>query len=317
MLVRAIGILSILLSSPLFAEEPSRPPRVFLRAPPSGELPLNLDALRALLRIELSSDLRAAREDSGLPAEAEFNLILELEARPGDELLLRIERRDAAPLSRLLPLQDVAMAARARAVALAIGELARTGAPPDAPPPPAETTLETEAEPPGLGLAAAFGARKFSAPGPLLWDARVALRHSLSGRVVSFVSVEGGVLTSTTHDALGTVTLRAPLAALAAGFAGEGPWGFELELAPRLELAWVFVRGAPADPSVSGGASRAWALNAALSIAVSRPLLGPVSLSLSAMVGHSILGVDAHADERSVATLEGFMGGLALGLCWR
>ena len=110
----------------------------------------------------------------------------------------------------------------------------------------------------------------------------------------------------TAHDALGDVSLI--LASGGLGFAvvvGRGM--LHLEVGPKAEVGWTWVRGVAKGPG-SVGSSAGAALGAVSVVASGYVEIAPHFTVLAAMdMGFALSGVDAKADTRSIADTAGWM----------
>jgi hypothetical protein len=142
-------------------------------------------------------------------------------------------------------------------------------------------------------------------------------RAGASGAVFSLpflrVHLEAAALFGTTHDVLGDISLGTATGGvtIALGAFGEG---FALEIGPRLEMGAAWGSGQPIDPATRSASTIAFVSTGALvgraALRLSQGVWGTVALD----VGSVLYGLEARADDRRAAGVDGVTLGLAVGI---
>jgi hypothetical protein len=272
--------------------------------------PLSVPAFLDSLRVELAGSARP-------PGSTVVTLAVE----PCDAATARVRVRitnDAggAAAERDVGLEDVALEARPRALALAVAELVRGpqgASPPLTPRAAVSATASPEAPPPlRTGGAADAVWEHFPGRGATLWGARLSLSldRRRGGLALFGEAASGG------HGyELGEVELRSIGGGLVAG--SRFSWG-RLTLAPAVvgALAWARIEGHAGEPGVvaSAGSSLTAALRAR--VAVSSVVMRVVSVRAFVEAGWMLRGLDATVAGARAAGLAGatFVVGVGVGL---
>jgi hypothetical protein len=128
------------------------------------------------------------------------------------------------------------------------------------------------------------------------------------------LQLDGGVLLGGAHDALGDVSLGQATAGGAILFTSPRSAPVSARLGPRLELGGAWAGGNPATSSTSSYAGAGFVSAASLLGAFQYRVAGVWRISLELEAGAMIVSLDARADQRRVAGLDGPFFGVTLGL---
>lgn len=294
--------MSVLLAALVFAAAPH------LEAPELEALRIDRAVLRRLLELEL-----AGAELSRIEVRADSTVTLTW--RDGVELTRPFE----------LPPQG-APAARARALALLIGELSQAKPPaalavPAAPRPvpapaavePAKAPLPAPLAPPAARPNAFFvsaGVRAYPSFDTLLF--RVNGGALLPLRAVS-IRVEPAVAFGRAEDELGEIWLTQATLGAGVELEGGGP-SVSFAIGPRVELGWAFANGVARAPGAVAAAQNTLMASAGVGGAFRVAAPAGVRLQLEVELGWGLRGLVARVDAARVAGMAGPLAGLSLGI---
>jgi hypothetical protein len=224
----------------------------------------------------------------------------------GDVATIRVGSR-----IRLVDLAPIDPRARARLLALTLGELKSADlelsfAPPPAPPRPPELPPAAPLSPPEPGLEWGAGVElvmlRFTAPSPTAFGARASARLLSGSRLGGRADVEalhgGGAVPLGSASVL---TVDAGLAAVGAFSIGD----FELEVAAGARLGLARLRGEPDDPQAAAGETVSGAFGGPFIGSRLGWPLGPVGISLGVEAGLVALPVIGRAQDRAVIAADG------------
>jgi hypothetical protein len=267
--------------------------------------PLSVPAFLDSLRVELAG--RA-------PDAAVVTLAVEPCAPTTARVRVRMTNdAGGAGAERDVGLEDVALEARPRALALAVAELVR--GPQGAPPPLTwhAPVSATEAAPPiRVGGAADGVLELFPGRGATLWGARLSL--SLDRRRGG-LAVFGEAASGSHGYELGEVDLRSIGGGLVAG--PRFSWG-RLTLAPSVvgALAWARIEGRAGAPDVAADSGSGVTAALRARVAGSSVVVRVVSVRAFVEAGWTLRGLDATVAGARAAGLSGatFVVGLGVGL---
>ncbi len=315
-----------------------------------GPVSVWLLALAMIVQIDPRVDGNAAELEGRLRTEVDAASVtaITLSARDAEKVHVRLERGTEVIL-RDVDLSDVPAPNRARVLALAVGEAART---PRAEAPVAAEPVAAEpvaAEPAAPALVAAstpiavapvapgaadrvvaeapsgrarwrwepevgFGMRTFAPASTLAWEPRVGVvaGSSSSWMRVGLAAFYGSASTS---DAVGSVRLQSLGASgLVAGELALSS-RLTLRVGPRVDVGAVFGTAESSTARAHGSSALYTALlgDASLRFAASDAL----GLALGADAGGVVSGLELRADDRRVAAEKGFTAAARVAASWR
>ncbi|HTA21824.1 MAG TPA: hypothetical protein VK989_21165 [Polyangia bacterium] len=267
--------------------------------------PLSVSAFVDSLRAELASGARARAAT-----------VVTLAIEPCDAATLRVRvsiasdpGRSIAP--RDIGLEDIAVEARPRALALAVAELVRSASPPAAPPPPALVAPAPPAPEPrpfAIGIAADGLTSLFPGRATALWGGRLSFFvDGPRARLGLFADAAAGE-----RDVdVGRVSLRS----LAAGLVGcptVSAGRFTLCPGVAGAIGWAQIEGAAAAPGVVAGSGSSLVVAARGHVDASAWVAREVSARAFVEAGYMLRGYGATVDGAPSAGLVG--ASLVLGL---
>ena len=277
-------------------------------APPTCPIaPLSIPAFVDSLRVELAGHARA----SG-------TMLVTLAVEPCDTATARVRvgvtsDTDPAGSERDVGLEDVALDARPRALALAVAELVRaaTVAPAVAPPPPAVPTRSAPVAPSlATSLAADGVLALFPSRDTALWGGRLSL--ALDDARLGLALFAEAAAGEHRYD-VGAVDLQS----FGGGIIAGPRWrSGRLTLAPAVvgALAWVRIQGHAAAPDVAAGAGSGLAAALRARVALSSVVVRVVSVRAFVEGGWTVRGFDATVDGARAAGTSGATVVLGAGL---
>ena len=318
-----------------------RPASISVRASACRDAPWSGDAWVELLRVELAADGIAVHSAPSATSAGAPQVALDAAtcAASAESVTLTFAFGDTTR-TRIVALTDVAPAARARVVAIAMAELVRSslatmrsagealGAPASTPAIRAPLRLEVDVRfyreplPPTRSepdVRAPFvvtiggEARSFSLGGAGLFGARGGVRWSIARWAA--VIVDAGVLFGGARDPLGEVDEE--LASLGASLLGTG--GSErvwFGVGPRIEAGVARFRGHAFDPSTLASSVNAPVAFFALAGVSTFRIAGSLSGLVALDAGTSLRSYGASADDRRVASFAGAMLSIRIGVAW-
>lgn len=282
-LIACAAMTCSLVSSPCAAQTERAPPgHVHVAALSCATPCFEVDAWQRLLRTELQSD-GVDRVTFGADGDGALALIrVELPRCAPEATTLSLVIDDAVTHKRVqrdVDLGDLPSSGRARALALAASELLRASWAELALPPPRATPAPTA--PPAVRravllrivraqealrppprrraaparrweLAAAFVMQAFPSANVALLGGRAALSFTPTPRFPLRLRLDLGAHSGTAFDPLGEIDLGLASAALGATLYAGGE-RVALELGPRFEAGWAWVRGRPTVAGARGG----------------------------------------------------------------
>jgi hypothetical protein len=322
------------------AEEPAR----IVFVPPACEsLPFDVDAFLSILRIEL---VDTTVEKGDLQPENKATSRLSLAVTPCEGTRVNVEYRSPGhqPTHREVELADVVSRGRARALALAAAESVRSAVPdaasperpplppvppPDpgktsAPPVPPQTSPFPSSTPEPqarvtrrrdpLQFNAGFVLRTYPVFPLVMLGGRVGMNARL-GHVPLRARVDAMVLSGSVTDPLGKVNVLTVSGGL--GLTFTTAWrSLGLEIGPRVEVGGAQIQG-QSEAATTQASSGGRLVGAASILGVlSTPLGLHLRAEMRLELGETFHGLDALADTRKVAGVDGPLLGISLGLAY-
>jgi hypothetical protein len=317
-------------ASPLSATPLSEARSVVLSPPLCKADAFPLIAFVDALRVELAGRglhcCTLADPGDGMPTAASLHVKMEIVPCAADADRVQVSAyspADSRTVERQVSLADVVQPARPRALALAVAELIRslgqglreespeTIAVPAqasaAPPPPLRSKA---ARPNTLSIHVEAEARGLPTRQTMMWGGRV--RFTGHGRMLH-ADLDLGADYARAKSELGDVLLLSA----SAGF-GLGPRftirNVILDLGPRAELGWAWIRGEPAFAEVRTGSGSDLISSIGFRVSIEAPAQVKLRPSLTLESGGVIRGVKAEVNGQPVAGITDYYLVAALGI---
>jgi hypothetical protein len=288
---------------------------------PEGELSFDGAQLIDLLRIELATDVDDARTHAPIENERVATVRVARARGADSERWIVVYRAGpgARSVQRDVDLGDAPWGARARGLALAIGEMIRSERV-HAPAPSKTSEGEAGSQTAGAGSSSEatetapgflllVGGRAFPSMGAWLFDPR--LGFSWGSRRVR-LRIDAGYVFGSTGTAVGNVAVGVPSAGLGLTLAGGDAVGFDV--GPRAEIGYATFTGSSNDPVVSATTTSGVVVNVSVVGAIRFALNGDWRLGIGAEAGWVLRGLEADANGTRVVGWGGPMAGVNLQL---
>lgn len=340
-----VGAFAAALLATSLAVAQTVPSRVRVEPPTCTAGPFDTAAWLGLVRNELETDGVEQVEVAPTPHGPDTALaILRVEVSPctADAEAVTVSIDDLVTrksVRRVVALDDVPPAGRARALALAAAELLRASwaelALPAVPLPeaPVPTAIRravlahmrpavmaeaaTAATPPTEApmqwwAGGAFEARTFPGQNGALLGARAIVTWDPLPTFPLRLRLDAGGATGTAFARRGEVELRTASIAVGASFAGGGD-RVDIAVGPRLEAGWAWIQGVPANAMDVGRSADSGVVFASLTASVRVALTRRLRALVDVAVGQTLSYVTVVADDDRVTGLRGPSLSLAVG----
>lgn len=316
-------------ASPLAATPLSEARSVVLSPPLCKADAFPLVAFVDALRVELAGRglycCALANPGDGMPTAASLHVRVEIVPCAADANRVQVSAyspADSRTVERQVSLADVVQPARPRALALAVAELIRslgqglrgesseTSAvlsQASAAPPPSRMEA---ARPNALSIHVEAEARSLPTRQTTMWGGRARFTGH---RRMLHADLDLGADYARAGSELGDVLLLSA----SAGF-GLGPRftirNVILDLGPRAELGWAWIRGEPAFAEVRSGSGSDWISSIGFRVSIEAPAQVKIRPSLTLESGGIVRGVKAEVNGQPVAGMTGYYLVAALGI---
>ena len=310
------------------------PPAVHIVEPECREPPVSIAEFVETLRVELAGHgmrcctTGAVASGGAAPgtgadaatADGAGGLLVTLAVEPCDPNTDRVgvvvtDTRRLLAVERSVSLADLPLAARPRALALAVAELLRAAdqsARPDTPPAPPEPQPPPAAahEPVRVSAGADALLRGYPMRQTMLLGAQLSLGVS-GGRWHAALALDGA-LGQPSVD-LGAVSVR-----MLGGAVSAGPRfsvaNATIDVGPSASAGWAWVRGEPGAASVAARAGNGFVAAAGARVAVQLPASGWLRFHAAGEAGGVLYGLDADVNGSAAAGISGAYVSVAVGV---
>lgn len=296
---RAVALSLLLIASAASATEPIR----LDAAGVTGDF--DIQTLAALLRLELGTAVAVGSGSAAHDASATAIRIVPVEGAESSRWKIILLHEVPSGSSAEVDLADVPPSARARTLALAIGELARNAS---AATPP---NVATRPQPPSLGGGGSLGLRTFPNDATTLLALSGEASIPIAGEGTWKARIAPGVQLGRREDPLGSVTLVVPSFGAGVLYSSR-PDNVQFELGPLAEVGYAIGVVSPRGDAVGESAS-GWVITAGLTGGARFRLTEHTGLTVGLQLGHVVRGLQLRAEDRRVIGVSGPMLGLSLG----
>ena len=311
---------------PAAAAEPeviATPPAVRIVGPDCRETPLPIAEFVEALRVELAGHgMRCCTTGDGAGGDTApaGELLVTLAVEPCDPNTDRIgvvvtDTRRLQAVDRNVSLADLPLAARPRALALAVAELLRAAAQPPQPAAPPVPPPPAKPQPPSadsVHLAGGVDAilRSYPTRQTVLLGAQLSFGAS-GARWHAALAVDGALGRPPVD--LGAITIRM-LGASVSGGPRLSVGRATIDLGASASGGWAWVRGEPGVAAVTAGAGDSFIAAAGARLAVQAPASSSLRFHAAGEVGAVLRSLDADVDGRAAAGIAGVYLSVAVGV---